>query len=140
MHWHGWFGHHTGRAYAPTAEGRRVHRGIQVFIHECNTQAALEPGRCCPLRLLVEDPKKNLLRCLEHRAKALSSDPGLAWMCVLEYMWGLGFGVWIREPSTAGGSGVLTVPVAQQTPNLWLKDLRLLSDVLRLARASEKRN
>lgn len=35
-----------GRAYVPTAGGRREHRGVQVFIHECNAQA-LEPGWSC---------------------------------------------------------------------------------------------
>lgn len=45
----------------------------------------------------------------------------------------------MREPSTAGGWGVLTVPVAHWEP--WhVRDLRLLSDVLRLAGASEKRS
>lgn len=37
------------------------------------------------------------------------------------------FGACIREPSTAGACGVLTVPVAQQTPNLWLSGSRGMS-------------
>lgn len=31
MCWHGWFGDQTGRADAPTAGGRRVHRGVEVL-------------------------------------------------------------------------------------------------------------
>lgn len=89
-----------------------------------------------PLRLLLEDPKKSLLSCLEHRAKALSSDPGSAWVCPGIYV---GFGGLDEGAQHCRRLGVLTVPVAQWEP--WhVRDLRLLSDVLRLAGASEKRS
>lgn len=31
LYWHGWFGDCTGRADAPTAVGRRVHRGVLIL-------------------------------------------------------------------------------------------------------------
>lgn len=68
--------------------------------------------------LLLEDAKKNLLSDLEHTAKALSSDPGSAWMCVLECTWGLEVGglgkgaqrckrLWLSKHQVCGSVGTM---------------------------------